>query len=149
MTGTTIPATTLLKATITNGGTGYTTAPTVTLNSACPNTVTATATVASGVVTGITFGGTGTCTAAPTVTIAAPTGTVTGTTAVLELAKNASNVVTGVTVTTQGSGYGAVPKVTVNGACTPYTPSVKATLTSGKVTSASLQVLTPTVEVAR
>lgn len=47
VTGTTIPATTLLKATITNGGTGYTTVPTVTLSNACPTTVTATATVAS------------------------------------------------------------------------------------------------------
>ena len=56
-------------------------------------------------------------------------------------------------MTTQGSGYASAPKVTVNvpnaGTCTPYTPSVKATVTGGKVTSASLQVLTPTVEVAR
>ncbi len=36
-----------LQATITNGGTGYTTAPAVTLSNACPSTVTATATVAS------------------------------------------------------------------------------------------------------
>lgn len=36
-----------LQATITSGGTGYTTAPTVTLSNTCPTTVTATATVAS------------------------------------------------------------------------------------------------------
>ena len=93
------------------------------------------------------------CTTAPTVTIAAPTSFVDGVNAVLELTKNTSNVVTGITVTNQGSGYTTVPPVTVNvpngGTCTPYTPSIKATLAGGKITGASLQVLTPTVEVAR
>ena len=95
---------------------------------------------------------TDTCTVAPTITIAAPIGVVSGTNAVLELATNAGNI-TGVIVTTQGSGYSIIPKVAINipngGTCAPYTPNIKTTLTGGKVTNAILQVLSPTVEVSR
>lgn len=76
-TGTTLSAATALKATITTPGTGYATAPTVTLSSSCPNTITASSTVAGGSVTGIQFAGSGTCTAAPSITIGTP-GSVSG-----------------------------------------------------------------------
>lgn len=74
-TGTGGAACSQLQATITQGGSGYTTIPTVTLSSVCPNTITATATLAGGIVTGVTFGGTGTCTSVPTLTITPPTTT--------------------------------------------------------------------------
>jgi hypothetical protein len=91
----------------------------------------------------------GSCTVAPTVTIAGPTGSMTGVNAVI----NPTNITTnfGVTVATQGSGYATAPAVTINipnnGTCSPYTPNIKTVVTGGKVTSASLQVLAPTVQV--
>ena len=62
---------------ITNGGSGYTSVPTVTISGGGGSGATASATVTNGVVTAITITNAGTgYTSAPTVTIAAPVGEV-------------------------------------------------------------------------
>ena len=119
--------------TISDGGSGYTSAPTVTIaNAPAGGTrATATATIASGIVTGIdiTNGGAG-YTSAPTVTIAnAPAG---GTQATAT-ATIASGVVTGINITNGGTGYTSAPAISL----TPATPTA-ANLASFKISDTAL-----------
>ena len=89
---------------ITNAGSGYVTAPTVTFGTGCTNTPAATSTISGGSVTGITFTGYSgyyqglNCTSVPTITFsAAPSGGTTATaTAVLGPMQNPAPLVTGV-----------------------------------------------------
>ncbi|MCX9025835.1 MAG: hypothetical protein OIN85_07045 [Candidatus Methanoperedens sp.] len=114
-TGTASVGGTVSSIRVTAQGTRYTTAPTVTI--AAPTapggrTATATATLVSTVSSiRVTAGGTGYTTA--TVTIAAPT-TAGGRTATAT-ARITGGVITGITVTNVGSGYSAVPRVTITG----------------------------------
>ena len=100
---------------ITNPGSGYTAAPTVTLSGGSPTTA-ASATTATFVAGGTTGSG---YTTAPTITIALPTGTnpvpatATATIASLGGSGYASGTVTTITVTNGGSGYTSVPTVTI------------------------------------
>ncbi|VVB96180.1 Laccase [uncultured archaeon] len=97
--------------TITNGGSGYTTAPAVTISAPTTGTTaTATATLGFGVAS-ITVTNRGSrYTSAPTVTITGGGGT--GATATATVA---SGRVTGITVTNAGSGYTSAPTVTITG----------------------------------
>lgn len=95
---------------VTDGGSGYTTPPAVTITGDGTG-ATATATVSGGKVTGVTVnaGGTGYTTA--TVSFVSP-----GTGATASVAVSSSGIVTGVTPVDPGSGYTAPPTVTINGA---------------------------------
>ncbi|MFA6971923.1 MAG: hypothetical protein WC208_11045 [Gallionella sp.] len=102
---------------IKNVGSGYTTAPRITITDgptrhSGPTTATATATVlpAAGSVTGITFTGGSGYTSAPSVTITDATGT--GAIATATVSPTAGTV-TGITVT-GGSGYTSAPSVTIS-----------------------------------
>ncbi len=114
-TGTTAAGTATLSVTgvtITNGGTGYTTAPTVTFSAppAGGTTATGTATVSSsGFVTGITITNPGSgYTSMPTVTFSAsPSGTTATATA--------GGRVSGITITNGGSGYATAPGISFAG----------------------------------
>jgi uncharacterized repeat protein (TIGR01451 family) len=116
---------------VTSGGSGYTSAPTVTVTG-CAVTPTAVATVSGGVVTGITVtnGGAG-CTA-PSVSLTggggsgATTSTTTGQT---------TGGLLNVAIVNPGSGYTSAPTVTVTG-CTGATAT--ATISSGIVTGVTI-----------
>ena len=87
----------IASVTITNGGTGYTTAPTVAFGSGCGRAATATSTVSGGSVTGVTFTIHGfNCTTTPTVTFSGGGGTGAAGTAVLGPMWNTPPLVTGV-----------------------------------------------------
>ena len=74
---------------VSNGGTGYSATPMVTINDATGTGATATATVVAGVITGITVTNSGTgYSATPTVTITDSNGTATGATAIATVAVN-------------------------------------------------------------
>ena len=98
--------------TITGGTTAYSTAPTVTITGGDGTGATATATLTSGVVTGIaiTNGGVG-YTSAPTIAFSGGTVSIAGTNPTGT--GNATNfVVAGIQVTNPGSGYTSAPSVT-------------------------------------
>ena len=120
--------------TVTDGGTGYTTAPTVVIGAPTGVTATGTPVVAGDTIGGITLvaGGSGHATA-PIVTISAPASGGTQATATANIAGGA---VTSFTILTPGSGYtGLTPTVTV------ASPNIQATATAtvdvgtGKITS--------------
>jgi hypothetical protein len=97
--------------TVKTGGTGYTSAPTITLSGGGGSGAQATATVTNGVVTAITVTNQGSnYTSAPTVTISAPP---VNTTATATATVNSSGQITGFTVTKAGTGYTTAPTVTV------------------------------------
>ena len=98
--------------TITDPGSGYTSAPTVTINPDGGATLDATATAEiSSVVTAVTITDPGSgYTLAPTVTINPDGGATLDATATAEI----SSVVTAVTITDHGSGYTLAPTVTIN-----------------------------------
>jgi hypothetical protein len=131
-----------INGTIT-GGTGFTTAPTITLGTESKisgTAATATATV-SGVISSITVGGAGGTgyTTPPTITIAAATGTnpVTAT----AIATVSGGVITAITVTNRGNGYVSVPAVTItptNGGSGATATAVRIdTITSVTITNAA------------
>jgi hypothetical protein len=101
----------VIAVNVTNGGTGYTSAPNVTFTGGGGSGVSATA-VISGMVTGVTIsnGGTG-YTSAPAVTFSAPSsgGTVATGTA------NVISKVASVSVTNAGTGYTTAPTVAIAG----------------------------------
>ncbi|HEY9247290.1 MAG TPA: hypothetical protein VIO11_10625, partial [Candidatus Methanoperedens sp.] len=98
--------------TVTNGGSGYTTAPNVTINppTVTGTTATATATIGFGVASITVTNQGNNYISPPTVTITGGGGT--GATATATVAKGK---VTGITVTNSGSGYTSVPTVTLTG----------------------------------
>jgi hypothetical protein len=114
-----------IALTLTNGGSAYTSAPTVTLSGGGGTGASAVATIASGIGLTLTGGGSG-YTSAPTVTITGGSGF--GATATASI--NGSGVVTGFTVT-PGSGFigGQPPTVAITGGggsgatATAYIPS--------------------------
>jgi len=133
--------------TVTNGGSGYTTAPTVTISSGGGGGTgaTATAVLTNGAVTAITITSAGNgYTLDPTVTITG-TGTGTGAVATAQIGSlptvtligggsstgfvpatavaivNSSGVVTGITITNHGSGYATLPNVLI---ASPNLPSL-------------------------
>jgi hypothetical protein len=114
---------------VTTAGSGYTTAPAVTISAPSgSNVATATATIASGRVTAVNVltGGSG-YTSPPLVTIT-DTGGGSGATATATI--NATGAVTAVNVTQQGSGYTAATTVVAFGQAT-----ATATVSSGAVTA--------------
>jgi len=120
--------------TVTDGGTGYTTAPTVVIGAPTGVTATGTPVVAGDTIGGITLvaGGSGHVTA-PIVTISAPAS---GGTTATATATIVGGAVTSFTITGGGAGYaGLTPTVTV------ASPNIQATATAtvdvgtGKITS--------------
>ena len=95
--------------TITAGGTGYTGVPTVSFSGGGGSGAAATATVANGAVTGITITNPGTG------YTGAPTVTITagGGSGATATATVANGLVTGITITNAGSGYNNAPTVTI------------------------------------
>lgn len=130
--------TTAKVVTISNGGTGYTTAPTVTVTGGTRTSGTAwtaTATVANGVVTGITVSGTGVYSVAPTLTIAAPARATTAT----ATATVANGRITGFTITNPGTGYTTAPTVTVAAATAGTAATVRTVTLTGGVIAVTLR----------
>lgn len=99
----------VFSVTVTAGGSGYTSNPTVTLSAPVAN-ATATATVSGGAVTGFTIvsGGAGYAGVAPTVTIGGP-GTGAIATAIVT-----NGVVSAITLGSGGTGYTTAPTVTLS-----------------------------------
>lgn len=118
--------------TITNAGTGYTTAPTITIAAPATITATGTATVSAGAVTAIAVtggsntGGAG-YTTAPTVTVAAP-----GTTATATATSNGT-AVTAITVVDGGTAYAIAPVVTISAPNVTGTQAVATATVSGGI----------------
>jgi hypothetical protein len=126
------PSTVVQRLTITDGGSGYQTAPTVQIVGANTTQATATCTI-SGPVSSftVTAGGSGYI-AAPTVNITGGGGSGATATAIIT-----AGVVTSITVTNPGSGYSSPPTVTL----TPVNGGTGATATSvinGSVNSLTL-----------
>lgn len=122
---------------VTNGGTGYTAAPSVSFTGGGsePNKVlpTATAVLTNGVALAVGTGGTG-YTAAPTLTIAPPPA---GGVQATATATVSGGIITGVTVTNPGSGYLTAPSVTVTPTSGGTGGVINATLT-GRVGSVTI-----------
>ena len=114
------------------GGSGYTSAPTVTLSAPPANTTaTATSSYSSGKVTTITVktGGTG-YTSAPTITLSGGGGSGAQATATVT-----NGVVTAITVTNQGSNYTSAPTVTISAPPVNTTATATASVnSSGQIT---------------
>jgi hypothetical protein len=113
--------------TITNGGGGYTSAPTITISGGGGADAAAAATVGGGPLTGIllTDGGSG-YTFTPNITISGGGGT--GATATATVV---GGVVTGITITNLGGGYTSAPNVTISssgGTVNLQYPAVKVTI---------------------
>ena len=112
------------------GGTGYTTAPTITIGApgGTGTTATATATVSGGVITAftITSGGTG-YKATPTVTITPVSG---GTGGVAGAVTIATSTVTSIAIVNAGSGYSTAPTVTIVAPPSGTTALATATITT-------------------
>ncbi len=110
---------------ITDKGTGYGAAPTVTIAPPGPGagtTATATATIAGGSITGITITSAGSgYTTIPTVTLGAP-----------------GSIVTGLKLTGPGSGYPLIPAVTIDAPVAGSPATAQATVKNGVVTGISL-----------
>jgi hypothetical protein len=104
------------SVTVTQGGSGYTSAPSVTFSGGGGSGASGTATIAGGAVTGVAMTSTGSgYTSAPTVTFAASPAAASSFTADFGSAL-AAYPVTGVTITDGGSGYGGTaPTVTFSG----------------------------------
>ena len=122
----------VVAAHITNGGAGYTSAPTVTITGGGNSPATATATIdfALGLLAGITItdGGAGYATA-PTVTITGGGATQDATaTATIDVD---TGVLTGITITDPGVGYTSAPTVTLTGGVNVATAT--ATIDAGVV----------------
>jgi hypothetical protein len=125
---------TVASLNLTNGGSGYTTAPTVTISGGGGTGATANSTISGGAAAvTITNQGSG-YNAAPAVNFSAPTGTG-GTTAAGTA--NVTNGVTSYTVTAGGAGYSSTPTVTVAAPPSGTTATAAAHLTTG-VTSINL-----------
>ncbi|MCY3022845.1 MAG: hypothetical protein NTW87_28020 [Planctomycetota bacterium] len=124
-----------LSVAVASGGSGYTSAPTVTFIGGGGTGATATAIVGNGVVTGVTFtppGGNGTgYTSAPTVILTGGGGT--GALAVARTAVVEEQTLSSITVTFGGTGYTSAPDVTLvggRGAGATELATAKATITS-------------------
>jgi hypothetical protein len=116
---------------ITNGGSGYTSAPRVTITGGGGSGATATATVTNGVVTAITIvsGGSG-YTSDPTITIIGGTG------AQVNASLGGGGSIVSVQVVNSGSGYTSSPVVTVSAPSLPggVTAEVAANVQNGNIT---------------
>ena len=130
------PGLTVYKITVTNGGTGYTSAPTVTITGGGGSGATATATVLSGAVTGVTITAAGTGFAgAPTVSFGGPGSLAAATASVGATVKS-------IAVTNPGSGYKDVggnsvaPAVTLSAPAAGGTQALAtATVVNGMITA--------------
>lgn len=122
---------------LTAGGTGYTSAPAVTLSSAHGSDGAGTATITTGAVSAISVAAAGkNYQVAPTVTLEGGGGT--GATATA--AVNSNGEITGFTVTAGGTGYTSAPTVVITPVETTAarTATASATITSGVVTAATV-----------
>ncbi len=135
-----VPGTsTVTGLTLTAGGSGYTSAPTATIAAPATGTqaVAGTPTIGFSVASiTLTAGGT-VCAPNTTVTIAAPPaailGGIAGTTATATATVSQAGVITGITLTSGGSGYTSAPAVSFTG-CTGTAPTATAALaTTGSV----------------
>jgi FtsP/CotA-like multicopper oxidase with cupredoxin domain len=118
----------LTGLTLTSGGSGYTSAPVVTITGGGGYGATATASVAGGVVTGITLTNPGSAyTSAPTIRFTGGGGS--GAAATASVAPGA---VTAIVVTDGGSGYTSAPDVTITG--NGIGAAATATVANGAVT---------------
>ena len=118
-----------------SGGSGYSSAPTISFTGGDGTGAAATATESGGVVTGITItsGGSG-YTSAPTMVFSGGGGTGASATAVLEV----HTYLTSVTLTAGGSGYETAPTVTFSDPSSGTTATGTATVTNGAVTAITL-----------
>ena len=141
--------------TVTNGGTGYTSPPTVNLSGGAfvqPSTATFTATLSGDKVTSTTRVSAGAgYTTPPTVTFSAPPASVQAT----ATASVSNNRVTGFTLTNAGSGYFSTPTVTLAAPSLGAQPaSAVARVSNGKVTGFTITAggsgygVTPKVTIA-
>ena len=125
------PTSTVRSITLTNGGSGYTSAPTVVFTGSNTTIATATAVFSASVASvTINAGGSG-YTSAPTVTFTGGAGSGAAATAVIT-----GGIVTGITVTNPGSGYTSVPTVGFTGGGGSGTTATA--IISGSVTSITL-----------
>lgn len=122
------------SATVTAGGTGYTSAPTVTFSAPQVSggvTAAGTAVIGFGIAsTSISSGGSG-YTSAPTVTFSAPQ--LTGGTTATATATITSGAISGITITDAGSGYTSAPSVTFSGGAGSGGAATAALATAGSV----------------
>jgi FtsP/CotA-like multicopper oxidase with cupredoxin domain len=126
----------LSGVTVTAGGTGYTTAPTVGFTGGGGTGATATATIAGGGVTGVTITNPGTgYTTAPTVTFSGGGGTGAAGTATI-----GGQTVSALTLNTSGSGYSSTPTVNFTGG---GGTGAAATTTIGRSALTGIAVATP------
>ena len=118
-----------------SGGTGYSTAPTISFTGGGGTGAAATATVSGGAVTGvsITAGGSG-YTSAPSMAFSGGGGTGASVTAVLET----HPYITSVTLTSGGSGYETTPTVTFSDPPSGTTATGTATVSGGVVTGITI-----------
>ena len=118
-----------------SGGTGYSTAPTISFTGGGGTGAAATATVSGGAVTGvsITAGGSG-YTSAPSMAFSGGGGTGASVTAVLET----HPYITSVTLTSGGSGYETTPTVTFSDPPSGTTATGTATVSGGAVTGVTI-----------
>jgi len=133
------------SVTITNGGSGYTSAPTVTFSAPGGTGTTATGTAilgtgaTAGQVVGVTFTNPGTgYTAAPMVTFSAPGGSGTLATGTTSIGLSFGTGVTSVTISSGGSGYTSAPTVTFSAPGAGTTATGIAIVNSGAVTGVSI-----------
>lgn len=117
----------ILYVTVTNGGRGYFSAPSVTFTGGGSG-ATGTAVIAAGVVTGVTVTAGGSGYTSGTMTLAAPPASVTATGTVTL----SGNTVGSIAVNTQGGYYTTAPAVTINGNGAGATAT--ATIANGRVT---------------
>jgi hypothetical protein len=127
--------------TVNNAGSGYSSAPTVTITDSTGSGAIATATMQVNAIA-VTAGGTG-YSASPTVTLSAPPS---GTTATATATVSSTGVITAITVTVAGTGYTSAPTVTITdttGAAAAATATLSVNAVA--VTGGSGYSATPTV----
>ena len=133
------PSGTVTSVTRTAGGSGYTSAPTVTFSAPQdPSGInaTGTASISGGGVTGVTIsnGGTG-YSGTPTVSFSAPQ--VSGGTTATGTVVLTGNAVTGITITSPGTGYTSAPTATITGSGTGATVGT-ITISGGSITNITI-----------
>ena len=122
--------------TINNGGTGFTSAPTLTIDPPSGTTALATSTInGAGIVSSITVTNEGAgYTSTPTVTIAAPVSGVTAT----ATANLSDGKVISITITDAGSGYTSAPTVTIAAPAPGVTATATATTDGDAIDSVTI-----------
>jgi hypothetical protein len=146
-------ARTVSAVTVTSGGTGYTSAPTVSFTGGGGTGATATATIAGGVVTGVNITNIGSgYTSAPTVAFSGGGGT--GAAATATVPSGPAGTVSTIAVTNGGAGYTNPPNVSVSGGGGSGATAIAQISPAGVVTAITVNnggtafTTTPTISIA-